>query len=36
LTPRTPFNILSEGRRVPYIAIKDPENWKKAIEERLN
>ena len=28
------LNIVSEGRRVPYIAIKDPENWKKAIEER--
>jgi len=29
------LNIVSEGRRVPYIAIKDPENWKKAIEERM-
>ncbi|MCL5771426.1 MAG: hypothetical protein M1479_04040 [Actinobacteria bacterium] len=28
------LNIVSEGRKVPYIAIKDPENWKKAIEER--
>jgi len=28
------LNIVSEGRRVPYIAIKDPENWTKAIEER--
>ena len=28
------LNIVSEGRRVPYIAIKDPEEWKKAIEER--
>jgi len=28
------LNIVCEGRRVPYIAIKDPENWKKAIEER--
>jgi HSP20 family molecular chaperone IbpA len=28
------LNIVSEGRRVPYIAIKDPENWKKVIEER--
>ena len=28
------INIVSEGRRVPYIAIKDPENWKKVIEER--
>jgi len=28
------LNIVSEGRRVPYIAIKDPENWKKAIDER--
>ena len=28
------LNIVSEGRRVPYIAIKDPENWKKAIKER--
>jgi len=28
------LNIVSEGRRVPYIAIKDPENWKKAIEKR--
>jgi len=30
------LNIVSEGRRVPYIAIKDPENWKKAIEERTS
>jgi len=29
------LNIVSEGRRVPYIAIKDPENWKRAIEERI-
>jgi len=28
------LNIVSEGRRVQYIAIKDPEDWKKAIEER--
>jgi len=28
------LNIVSEGRRLPYIAIKDPEEWKKAIEER--
>jgi len=28
------LNIVREARRVPYIAIKDPENWKKAIEER--
>jgi len=28
------LNIVSEGRRVPYIAIKDPENWTKVIEER--
>ncbi|MBU4603095.1 hypothetical protein KKA86_08380 [bacterium] len=28
------LNIVSEGRKVPYIAIKDPENWKKAIDER--
>jgi len=28
------LNIVSKGRRVPYIAIKDPEDWKKAIEER--
>jgi len=28
------LNIVCEGRRVPYIAIKDPENWKWAIEER--
>jgi len=28
------LNIVREGRRVPYIAIKDPENWKRAIEER--
>ncbi|MCJ7789432.1 MAG: hypothetical protein MUP69_04485 [Candidatus Atribacteria bacterium] len=30
------LNIVSEGRRVPYIAIKDPENWKKAIEESIS
>jgi len=30
------LNIVSEGRRVPYIAIKDPENWKKAIEESVS
>jgi len=29
------LNIVSAGRRVPYIAIKDPEEWKKAIEERI-
>lgn len=29
------LNIVSEGRRVPYIAIKDPENWKKTIEESI-
>jgi len=28
------LNIVREGRRVPYIAVKDPENWKRAIEER--
>jgi HSP20 family molecular chaperone IbpA len=28
------LNIVCEARRVPYIAIKDPEDWKKAIEER--
>jgi HSP20 family molecular chaperone IbpA len=28
--------VVSEGRRVPYIAIKDPENWKKAIEESIS
>ena len=28
------LNIISEGRRVPYIAIRDPDDWKKAIEER--
>jgi len=30
------LNILSEGGRVPYIAIKDPENWKKEIEESIS
>ena len=30
------LNIVSEGRRVPYIAIKDPENWKKEIEESIS
>jgi len=30
------LNIVSEGRRVPYIAIKDPENWKKAIDESIS
>jgi HSP20 family molecular chaperone IbpA len=30
------LNIISEVRRVPYIAIKDPENWKKAIEESIS
>ena len=30
------LNIVSEGRRVPYIAIKDPENWKKVIEESIS
>ena len=28
------LNIITEGRKVPFIAIKDPENWIKAIEER--
>ncbi len=28
------LSIVSKGRRTPYIAIKDPEEWKKAIEER--
>ena len=28
------LNIVSKDRKVPFIAIKDPENWKKAIEER--
>jgi hypothetical protein len=23
------LNIVREGRKVPYIAVKDPENWKK-------
>ena len=30
------LNIISAGRRVPYIAIKDPENWKKTIEESIS
>jgi len=30
------LNIVSEGRRVPYIAIKDPENWSKAIVENIS
>jgi HSP20 family molecular chaperone IbpA len=30
------LNIVSEGRRVPYIAIKDPENWKKTIAESIS
>ena len=30
------LNIVSEGRRIPYIAIKNPENWKKAIEESIS
>jgi len=30
------LNIVSEGRRVPYIAIKDPEGWKKVIEESIS
>jgi len=30
------LNIVSEGRRVPYIAIKDPENWGKAIGESIS
>ena len=30
------LNIASEGRRIPYIAIKDPENWKKVIEEGIS
>ncbi|MGB5159441.1 Hsp20/alpha crystallin family protein [Desulfobacterium sp. N47] len=28
------LNIVREGRRVPYIAIKDADNWKRDIEER--
>ena len=28
------LNIVREGRKVPYIAVKDPENWKREIEER--
>ncbi len=28
------LNIVSKDRKVPFIAIKDPESWKKAIEER--
>jgi HSP20 family molecular chaperone IbpA len=30
------LNIVSAGRRVPYIAIKDPEHWKKVIEESIS
>jgi len=30
------LNIISAGRRVPYLAIKDPENWKKVIEESIS
>lgn len=30
------LNIVSPGKRVPYIAIKDPDGWKKAIEERTH
>jgi len=30
------LNIVSEGGRVPYIAIKDPENWKKVIDESIS
>jgi len=30
------LNIVSEGRRVPYIAIKDTENWSKAIVENIS
>ena len=30
------LNIVSEGRRVPHIAIKDPENWSKAIVESIS
>ena len=30
------LNIVSEGRRVPYIAIKDPENWSKVIGESIS
>jgi HSP20 family molecular chaperone IbpA len=28
------LHILRDGRKVPYIAVKDPENWKREIEER--
>ena len=30
------LNIISESRRVPYLAIKDPENWKKVIGENIS
>jgi len=30
------LNIISESRRVPYLAIKDPENWSKAIGEGIS
>jgi len=30
------LNIISESRRVPYLAIKDPENWSKAIREGIS
>jgi len=30
------LNIISENRRVPYLAIKDPEGWKKTIEEGIS
>lgn len=30
------LNIISESRRVPYLAIKDPEGWKKIIEEGIS
>lgn len=29
------LNITSQARRVPYIAVKDPDGWKKAIEDRI-
>jgi len=29
------LHIVSKDRRVPFIAIKDPENWKKTIEENM-
>jgi len=30
------LNIISESRRVPYLAIKDPENWSKVIGESIS